>query len=469
MKTENFFFIPQLFCGKHKENDTRTVHYTHNIKKEFKKQSSNCKKDNTFLTNPLNYFKKTTKNEIHKQISNSNFVTKKINFHWCASCKPFKKHVRHPCGYKFPSSRVLSTGQFSKLKENDENSVLLEERHSITSVASTCCDFLNRLDAESSGISTLDEELKISSSDADILPSLSHFNTTLIALLGVGTFGRVYLARHAKNFKDYYALKIIKKVDIVRLKQEKHVATERQILQTISHPFIVSSFGSFETANEICIMMEYVPAGELFHLLQKYGRLSNELARFYVAELVTALRYLHSCNIVYRDIKPENILIDKYGHIKLIDFGFSKYVKNRTWTLCGTPEYLAPEVLLGKGHNQAADWWTVGILIYELLTGHAPFQGDSVTEIYKRILSHALFFPQGFNTEAKDLVTNLLNPNPQERLNFTTNTSNDIRSHVWFSSIDWLACERKLIKPPSMTTNYQNNKISTCYTKNLSF
>jgi protein kinase A len=158
-------------------------------------------------------------------------------------------------------------------------------------------------------------------------------------------------------------------VDVIRLKQEKHVATERQILQTISHPFIVTSFGSFETANEICIMMEYVPSGELFYLLQKYGRLSNELACFYVAELITALQYLHSCNIVYRDIKPENILIDKFGHIRLIDFGFSKYVKNRTWTLCGTPEYLAPEVLLGKGHNQAADWWTVGILIYELLTG----------------------------------------------------------------------------------------------------
>lgn len=188
--------------------------------------------------------------------------------------------------------------------------------------------------------------------------------------VGTGTFGRVRIARFKYPPEaPPVAVKILNKADIIRLKQVLHVSSEKRILERISHPFAISSFGAFQDRKHLFIVLEYVPGGELFNYTRKQKCLSTNAARFYAAELITVLDYLHSLHIIYRDLKPENILIDAAGHIKLADFGFAKIVADRTWTICGTPEYLAPEIIQRKGYGFSVDWWALGILIYELLVG----------------------------------------------------------------------------------------------------
>ncbi|EER06501.1 protein kinase, putative [Perkinsus marinus ATCC 50983] len=190
--------------------------------------------------------------------------------------------------------------------------------------------------------------------------------------LGTGSFGRVRFVTHRDTGK-HYALKILKKIAIVRLKQVDHINSEKAILKTIHHPMIVNLYGCFHDSRHIYLALEYVVGGEFFTHLRKVGRFENETARFYAAQIVSIFEYLHSKNIIYRDLKPENILLASDGYLKLTDFGFAKIVEQRTYTLCGTPEYIAPEVLLNKGHGKAVDWWTLGILTYEMMVGYPPF------------------------------------------------------------------------------------------------
>merc|ERR1711991_125270 len=192
--------------------------------------------------------------------------------------------------------------------------------------------------------------------------NISEFD--MISTIGTGTFGRVYLARHTTTSK-YYAMKVLKKVEVVRLKQVEHITSEKNILSVISHPFIVNLFGAAQDTKNLYMLLEYVIGGEVFTHLRRAGRFPPDVSRFYGAEIVLALEYLHSLDIIYRDLKPENLLLDNNGHIKITDFGFAKKVEDRTWTLCGTPEYLAPEIIQSKGHGKAVDWWALGILIYE--------------------------------------------------------------------------------------------------------
>ncbi|WAR27384.1 KAPC3-like protein [Mya arenaria] len=172
----------------------------------------------------------------------------------------------------------------------------------------------------------------------------------ILSTIGTGTFGRVVLVRNRET-RNYFALKVMAVTEVIRLKQIEHVKNEKEILSSISHPFI------------------YVPGGEVFSYLRNYGRFSNSMANFFASEIVSALEYLHSRSIVYRDLKPENLLLDRDGHLKITDFGFAKKLLDRTWTLCGTPEYLAPEIILSKGYNKAVDWWALGILLYEMIVG----------------------------------------------------------------------------------------------------
>ena len=172
------------------------------------------------------------------------------------------------------------------------------------------------------------------------------------------------------------------------------------------------------TSNEIFLYMvfEYVSGGELFSYLRNAGRFSTATSAFYSAEIVSALEYLHARNIVYRDLKPENLLLDKNGHLKITDFGFAKRLTDRTWTLCGTPEYLAPEIIQSKGHNKAVDWWALGVLIYEMLMGYPPFYDDNPFGIYEKILSGKVEWSRHVDTTAKDLIKKLLVPDRTKRL-----------------------------------------------------
>jgi serine/threonine protein kinase len=282
----------------------------------------------------------------------------------------------------------------------------------------------------------------------------------LLDTIGTGTFGRVYLCRSKQGNPDvYYAMKVLKKVDIVRLKQVEHINSEKQILAGVRHPFIVNlyvayslyklcRFCTFQDETNLYMLMEYVLGGELFTHLRRAGRFSNEVTRFYAAEIVLALEYLHSRDVVYRDLKPENLLLDKEGHVKITDFGFAKRVEDRTWTLCGTPEYLAPEIIQSKGHGKAVDWWALGILTFEMLAGYPPFFDDNPFGIYEKILAGRIQFPTHFHVHAKDFIRRLLTADRVQRLGNLRGGAGDVKRHKWFRGVDWDGLKARTVRSP---------------------
>eukprot|EP01137_Pigoraptor_chileana_P017599 Opistho-2@75902 len=228
-----------------------------------------------------------------------------------------------------------------------------------------------------------------------------------IGTLGTGSFGRVMLCK-AKHNGEYYAMKILRKERVVKLKQVEHSLNEKHILAAINFPFVVNMLCAFQDKANLYMLLEFIVGGELFSYLRRVGRFPEDQTRFYGSQIVLAFEYLHALNLIYRDLKPENLLIDSRGYIKITDFGFAKLVKDRTWTLCGTPEYLAPEIILSKGYNQAVDWWALGILIFEMAAGYPPFFAEQPIEIYEKIVAGRLNFPSHFSAEIRDLLKNLL-------------------------------------------------------------
>jgi len=271
----------------------------------------------------------------------------------------------------------------------------------------------------------------------------------LRATVGTGTFGRVRVVK-IKGSKDRtpLALKIMKKSEVIRLKQVEHIKAEVGILGMIRHPFVVNLLTTFQDESRLFLLLEFINGGELFSHLRKEGRLADNDSKFYAGEIVLAFAYLHGKNIIYRDLKPENLLIDCDGHIKITDFGFAKVVEDRTWTLCGTPEYLAPEIIQSKGHGKAVDWWALGILIFEMLAGYPPFYDENPFGIYQKVLAGRIDFPKHFDVKAKDLVKRLLTHDRAKRFGCLKHGAEDIQKHKWYKGMDWDALNNRQVKPP---------------------
>ncbi|KAH8737934.1 kinase-like domain-containing protein [Ilyonectria robusta] len=276
--------------------------------------------------------------------------------------------------------------------------------------------------------------------------SLGDFD--ILRTLGTGSFGRVHLVQ-SKHNQRFYAVKVLKKAQVVKMKQVEHTNDERRMLSDVKHPFLITLWGTFQDLKNLYMVMDFVEGGELFSLLRKSGRFPNPVAKFYAAEVTLALEYLHSKNIIYRDLKPENLLLDRHGHLKITDFGFAKRVPDKTWTLCGTPDYLAPEVVSNKGYNKSVDWWSLGILIYEMLCGYTPFwDSGSPMKIYENILKGKVKYPAYVNADAQNLLERLITADLTKRLGNLYGGPQDVKDHPWFTEVTWDRLARKDIDAP---------------------
>ena len=269
----------------------------------------------------------------------------------------------------------------------------------------------------------------------------------LSKVLGEGAFGKVKLAKDLTTGK-YIALKQLNKLDIIRMKQIDHVKNENFILTSLSHPLIVKMIGLTMNARHLYIGMEFIAGGELFTYLRTVGKFSASQSAFYAGNVTLMFEYLHSLNVIYRDLKPENLLINPDGYLKLTDFGFAKVVEGRTFTLCGTPEYLAPEILLNKGYGKGVDWWTLGILLYEMISGIDPFNDSDPMGIYQKILRGRILFSKTFNKNARSLIKHLLIADLSKRYGNLKRAAQDIKNHRFFDIINWkLMLQKKIVAP----------------------
>ncbi|KAF1404705.1 cGMP-dependent protein kinase 2, partial [Spheniscus humboldti] len=282
-------------------------------------------------------------------------------------------------------------------------------------------------------------------------PSSPFQNLEVVTTLGVGGFGRVELVK-VKNENMAFAMKCIKKKHVVDTKQQEHIYSEKKILEQICSPFIVKLYRTFKDSKYVYMLLEACLGGELWSLLRDRGSFDEATTKFCVGCVTEAFDYLHHTGIIYRDLKPENLILDAEGYIKLVDFGFAKKIGSgqKTWTFCGTPEYVAPEVILSKGHDFSVDFWSLGILVYELLTGSPPFSGADQMMTYNLILKgiEKLDFPKIITRRPEDLIRRLCRQNPTERLGNLRNGINDIKKHRWLSSFNWDGLKvRKLTSP----------------------
>lgn len=268
-----------------------------------------------------------------------------------------------------------------------------------------------------------------------------------VRTLGTGSFGRALLVKH-NDTGLYSAMKVLEKKKVKKLKQVTHTLNERHILAACDFPFIVTLTAAFKDNCNLFMDLEYIPGGELFSHLRRAGRFNEARTKFYAAQIVLTLEYLQNVDIIYRDLKPENLLFDDHGYLRVTDFGFAKHVVGRTWTLCGTPEYLAPEIILSKGYTRAVDWWACGVLIFEMAAGYPPFYAEQPIEIYEKIVAAKVRFPAHFSRGLRHLLRNLLQPDTTRRFGDLVGGVDQIKDHRWFIDIDWIAIFHRKVTAP---------------------
>ncbi|KAF4105530.1 hypothetical protein G5714_013192 [Onychostoma macrolepis] len=274
----------------------------------------------------------------------------------------------------------------------------------------------------------------------------------VVVTLGMGGFGRVELVKLENSEDTAFALKCIKKKHIVDTRQQEHIYSEKDILQQTNSNFIVRLFRTFRDDKYVYMLLEVCLGGELWSVLRDMSCFDEPTARFCTGCVLEAFDYLHCKGIVYRDLKPENLLLDGEGYVKMTDFGFAKKIGlgKKTWTFCGTPEYVAPEVIMNKGHDFGADCWSLGILIFELLIGSPPFTGSDPIRIYTMVLHgiEKVDFPKRISKRPEDLIRRLCKLNPAERLGNKKNGVIDIKKHKWFQGFNWEGLRRRKLTSP---------------------
>ncbi|KAH8333520.1 hypothetical protein KR059_000499 [Drosophila kikkawai] len=284
-------------------------------------------------------------------------------------------------------------------------------------------------------------------------PDLKLTDLEVVSTLGIGGFGRVELVKaHHQNRIDIFALKCLKKRHIVDTKQEEHIFSERHIMLSSQSPFICRLYRTFRDEKYVYMLLEACMGGEIWTMLRDRGSFEDNAAQFIIGCVLQAFEYLHARGIIYRDLKPENLMLDERGYVKIVDFGFAKQIGTsaKTWTFCGTPEYVAPEIILNKGHDRAVDYWALGILIHELLNGTPPFSAPDPMQTYNLILKgiDMINFPKQMSRWAVQLIKRLCRDVPSERLGYQTGGIQDIKKHKWFLGFDWDGLTSQLLIPP---------------------
>jgi serine/threonine protein kinase len=294
-----------------------------------------------------------------------------------------------------------------------------------------------------------------------MIPGLDLSQFQRVRTIGVGSFSHVDFCYHVPS-ECFCVVKVMSKQKLIELDQLEHIRHERQIIEFAQHPNVVRFYGSFQDDSNLYMMMEYIPGGEVFSHLRTMERFDLDIVRFYGAEICLVFQSLHQKGIIYRDLKPENLLFGQDGHIRFIDFGFAKRITDRTYTLCGTPEYLAPEVIRGEGSGFASDWWAYGVLLYEMLVGETPFVDENENRMYQLICNGEFSFPLGLDETTQSLIRGLLEVDCSRRLGCATEGAEEIKAHPWFEGIEWDKVYEHQYQPPlvpfvedpSDTSNY---------------
>ncbi|XWS60655.1 hypothetical protein CRYUN_Cryun07bG0054400 [Craigia yunnanensis] len=331
---------------------------------------------------------------------------------------------------------------------------------------------------------TENEEAEAEEAVEDAKTKIGPEDFEILRVVGKGAFGKVFQVR--KKGRDdeesgsegdgdgdgdgIFAMKVMRKDTIIKKNHVDYMKAERDILTKVVHPFIVPLRYSFQTKSKLYLILDFINGGHLFFHLYRQGIFSEDQARFYTAEIVSSVSHLHKCGIVHRDLKPENILVDAEGHVMLTDFGLAKEIEesSRSNSMCGTTEYMAPEILQSKGHNKDADWWSTGILLYEMLTGKPPFTHANRQKLQQRIIQEKVKLPPFLSTEAHSLLKGFLQKEPSRRLGSGPSGGDEIKKHKWFRSINWKKLEAREIQPkfkPDVSGKDCTANFDQCWTR----
>ncbi|KAG5683478.1 hypothetical protein PVAND_012756 [Polypedilum vanderplanki] len=289
---------------------------------------------------------------------------------------------------------------------------------------------------------------------ATVIPRFRKYSVEdfhFLTVLGKGSFGKVFLAE-LKNTDYYYAIKCLKKDVVLEDDDVECTLIERKVLALgTRHPYLCHLFCTFQTDSHLFFVLSYLTGGDLMFHIQQSGRFTEKRARFYAAEIVSALKFLHRKGIVYRDLKLDNVLLDQDGHVRIADFGMCKlevYLDKTADSFCGTPDYMAPEIIKGLHYNQSVDWWSFGVLVYEMLIGQSPFSGCDEDELFWSICNEIPWYPHYLSQESLKLLQSLLEKDVSLRLGSMESPEGDIKYHPFFAEINWEKLERKELEPP---------------------